>query len=205
VARLVQVEIPARAAPRRSSVWVRMSGMRDGAEGVGVRTGSSVSAQADILFDTLRRQHQLERAGIGEIMGFTALASDHAGPTCVETQRRLPDVAGAAASTRDGRLPAEQVAADHRRWLGDGAPQFMASRGWIRIHELADGETVQPVRSGSPFRLTEDYVYAFELRERGRRVLVAMDGLTTVPPPGCAASTAVLPWGSANDLFTGDG
>ena len=67
----------------------------------------------------------------------------------------------------DVYLP-EQVATDFRIWLGGMAHlEFMRDRGWIRIHELEDGETVEiggvTVR---PFRLSEDYVYAFELTRR---------------------------------------
>ncbi len=85
----------------------------------------------------------------------------------------------------DVYLP-EQVASDHREWLGGMAHlEFMASRGWIRIHELRDGETVEigdvQIR---PFRLAEDYVYAFELRQGDRRLLVAMDELNGWTPPG---------------------
>ena len=84
----------------------------------------------------------------------------------------------------------------------------MRDRGWIRIHELADGETVEiggvTVR---PFRLAEDYVYAFELTEGDRRLLVAMDELNGWSPPadvtGC--DLAVLPMGICEfDLFTGE-
>ncbi len=79
----------------------------------------------------------------------------------------------------------EQVAKDFRVWLGGMAHlEFMRDRGWIRIHELEDGETVEiggvTVR---PFRLSEDYVYAFELSDGDRRLLVAMDELNGWSPP----------------------
>ena len=102
----------------------------------------------------------------------------------------------------------EQVAADFRTWLGGMAHlEFMRDRGWIRIHELHDGETVEigdvTVR---PFRLSESYVYAFELSQENRRLLVAMDELFGwMPPPevkGC--DLAVLPMGICEfDLFSG--
>jgi len=58
-----------------------------------------------------------------------------------------------------------------------------------------------------PFRLSEDYVYAFELSEGGRRLLIAMDELNGWSPPpdvkGC--DLAVLPMGICEfDLFTGE-
>jgi phosphoribosyl 1,2-cyclic phosphate phosphodiesterase len=76
----------------------------------------------------------------------------------------------------------------------------MAGRGWIRVHELADGESVEiggvEIR---PFRLAEDYVYAFELRDGGggRRLLVAPDELNGWVPPGEVRrpDLALLPMG----------
>ena len=86
--------------------------------------------------------------------------------------------------------------------------EFMQERGWVRIHELVDGDTVDigGVRV-RPFRLAEDYVYAFELTDGSRRLLVAMDELNGWSPPaearGC--DLAVLPMGICEfDLFTGE-
>jgi phosphoribosyl 1,2-cyclic phosphate phosphodiesterase len=94
-------------------------------------------------------------------------------------------------------------------WLGGMAHlEFMRDRGWIRVHELRDGEIVEiggvTVR---PFRLSEDYVYAFELIDDDKRLLVAMDELNGWAPPaavkGC--DLAVLPMGICEfDLFTGE-
>jgi phosphoribosyl 1,2-cyclic phosphate phosphodiesterase len=108
----------------------------------------------------------------------------------------------------DVYLP-QQVAADFRVWLGGMAHlEFMRDRGWIRIHELRDGDVVEidgvTVR---PFRLAEDYVYAFELSDGDARLLVAMDELNGwVPPPelrGC--DLAVLPMGICEyDVVTGE-
>src|SRR5262249_32093393 len=103
----------------------------------------------------------------------------------------------------------EQVAADHRRYLGGMEHlEFMQGRGWVRLHELRDGESV--LIDGVeilPFRLNEDYVYAFELKERGRRVLIAMDELNGWSPPDevKGVDLAVLPMGICEfDLFTGE-
>ena len=108
----------------------------------------------------------------------------------------------------DVYLP-EQVAADFRTWLGGMAHlEFMQARGWIRVHELRDGDVVEiggvTVR---PFRLREDYVYAFELVEGSRRLLVAMDELNgwSSPPEVRGCHLAVLPMGICEfDLFTGE-
>jgi phosphoribosyl 1,2-cyclic phosphate phosphodiesterase len=84
----------------------------------------------------------------------------------------------------------------------------MRDRGWIRIHELRDGETVEiggvAVR---PFRLAEDYVYAFEVSDGSRRLLVVMDELNGWSPSSEAGGydLAVLPMGICEfDLFTGE-
>ena len=58
-----------------------------------------------------------------------------------------------------------------------------------------------------PFRLSEDYVYAFELSDGERRLLVAMDELNGWSPAdevkGC--ELAVLPMGICEfDLLTGE-
>jgi phosphoribosyl 1,2-cyclic phosphate phosphodiesterase len=103
----------------------------------------------------------------------------------------------------------EQVAADFRTWLGGMAHlEFMESRGYVRVHVLADGETVElggvVVR---PFRVAEDYVYAFELAGQGRRLLVAMDVLNGWTPPAAArgCDLAVIPMGICEfDPFSGE-
>ena len=85
---------------------------------------------------------------------------------------------------------------------------FLEERGFVRIHELTDGETVSldgvEVR---PFRLHESYVYAFELIGGGKRLLVAMDELHDwEPPPEVrGVDLAILPMGLCEvDPFTGE-
>ena len=68
----------------------------------------------------------------------------------------------------------------------------------VEIVELADGEEV--VLDGvrvRPFRLAEDYVYAFLLEDGDRRVLIAMDELHGWAPPAELGrlDLAVLPMG----------
>jgi len=181
-----------------------------------VRTGPSTFVHGpNILFDTPEESKlQLERAGIGEIRAcfYSHWHPDHTmGRRVWETRngdfRTWPREAKRSLVT-DVYLP-EQVAADFRIWLGGMAHlEFMQERGWIRIHELRDGDVVEiggvTVR---PFRLREDYVYAFELTEGDRRLLVAMDELNGWTPPlevrGC--DLAVIPMGICEfDLFTGE-
>jgi phosphoribosyl 1,2-cyclic phosphate phosphodiesterase len=180
------------------------------------RTGPSTFVHGpNILFDTPEEAKlQLDRAGIGEIGAcfYSHWHPDHTmGRRVFETRngdfRTWPPAAKRPLVT-DIYLP-EQVAADFRVWLGAMAHlEFMAQRGWVRIHELRDGDTVTiggvEVR---PFRLAEDYVYAFELRDGERRLLVAPDETNGWEPPaevrGC--DLAVIPMGVCeHDPFTGE-
>ena len=169
----------------------------------------------DVIFDTPEEaKHQLERSQIGEINAcvYSHWHPDHTmGRRVWETRngdfRTWPPDAKRPRVT-DVYLPA-QVAIDHRTWLGGmGHLEFMAERGWIRIHELADGDTIEVGGTRiRPFRLAEDYVYAFELLEADHRVLLVMDELNGWTPPSelRGIDLAVLPMGICEfDLFTGE-
>jgi phosphoribosyl 1,2-cyclic phosphate phosphodiesterase len=103
----------------------------------------------------------------------------------------------------------EQVAADFRARLGSWEHlAFFAELGLVRIVELSDGDTVDvgDVRI-SPFRLAQDYVYAFLFEQDGKRLLVAPDELKGWHPPADAVGVdlAVLPMGIAElDPLTGE-
>jgi phosphoribosyl 1,2-cyclic phosphate phosphodiesterase len=180
------------------------------------RTGPSTFVHGpNVLFDTPEEAKlQLDRARIGEIGAcfYSHWHPDHTmGRRVFETRngdfRTWPPAAKRPLVT-DVYLP-EQVAADFRVWLGGMAHlEFMAQRGWVRIHELQDGDTVTiagvEVR---PFRLAEDYVYAFELRDGGRRLLVAPDETNGWHPPAEVRGfdLAVIPMGVCeHDPFTGE-
>jgi phosphoribosyl 1,2-cyclic phosphate phosphodiesterase len=180
------------------------------------RTGPSVFVHGpNVVFDTPEEAKlQLDRAGVGDIRAcfYSHWHPDHTlGRRVWETRN-----GDFRAWPREAKRPlvtdiylAEQVAADHRRYLGGMAHlEFMQGRGWVRVHELADGESVLvggvEIR---PFRLREDYVYAFELSEGGRRVLIAMDELNGWSPPDevKGVDLAVLPMGICEfDVFTGE-
>lgn len=193
--------IPRPGCACRACAEARRSGGRH------VRTGPSVFVHGpDIVFDTPEEAKlQLERAGIGAISAcfYSHWHPDHTlGRRVWETRNgdfRTWPIEAKRPKTVDVYLP-QQVAEDHRQWLGGMAHlEFMASRAWIRVHELADGESVRigdvDVR---PFRLAEDYVYAFELTAPdGRRLLVAMDELHGWTPPAevRGVDLAVLPMG----------
>jgi len=178
------------------------------------RTGPSVFVHGpNVLFDTPEESKlQLDRAGIDHIAAcfYSHWHPDHTmGRRVFETRngdfRTWPREAKRPLVT-DVYLP-EQVAADFRLRLGGmDHLEFMQLRGWIRVHELRDGETIlvgdTEIR---PFRLAESYVYAFELAERGRRLLLAMDELNGWEPPRevRGAELAVLPMGICEfDPFT---
>ena len=180
------------------------------------RTGPSVFVHGpDVVFDTPEEAKlQLDRAAIGEIRGcfYSHWHPDHTlGKRVWETRngdfRGWPREAKRSLVT-DVYLP-QQVAADFRVYLGGMEHlEFMQMRGWVRIHELEDGETVDiggvDIR---PFRLSEDYVYAFELVEGDRRLLVVMDELNGWTPPAevRGVDVAVLPMGICEfDLRTGE-
>ena len=178
--------------------------------GRSARTGPSTFVHGpNILFDTPEESKlQLERAGIGEIAAcfYSHWHPDHTmGRRVWETRngdfRTWPREAKRPLVT-DVYLP-EQVATDFRVWLGGMAHlEFMRDRGWIRIHELHDGETVEiggvTVR---PFRLAEDYVYAFELTRR-RPAAARRDGraqrLVAAARGRGAATWRCCRWGSAS-------
>ena len=144
------------------------------------RTGPSTFVHGpNILFDTPEEsKFQLERARIGDIAAcfYSHWHPDHTmGRRVWETRngdfRTWPREAKQPLVT-DVYLP-EQVAKDFRIWLGGMAHlEFMRDRGWIRIHELEDGQTVEiggvTVR---PFRLSRGL--RLRLRAERRRAAAA--------------------------------
>lgn len=180
------------------------------------RTGPSTFVHGpNVLFDTPEDARlQLDRAGIDEIAAvfYSHWHPDHTmGRRVWET--RNADFRGWPREVKRNVLTEvylpQQVAVDFRERLGNWEHfEFMESRGWVRVIELADGQTVE--LSGTairPFRVAEDYVYAFELTSGRRRLLVAPDELNGwAPPPevrGC--DVAVIPMGICEfDVFTGE-
>jgi len=181
------------------------------------RTGPSLFVHGpNVLFDTPEESRlQLDRSTVTEI---AACFYSHWHPDHTMGRRVWEAVAGrdfriwppdpAARRTTDVYLP-EQVAADFHQYLGLRPHfEFLEQRGFVRLHELADGETVElngvAIR---PFRLHEEYVYGFEVVEAGRRLLVVMDELHDWSPPAelCGVELAVLPMGLCElDPFTAE-
>lgn len=92
-----------------------------------------------------------------------------------------------------------QVAQDFRSRLGNWEHlAYLQHRGFVDLIELTDGDavTLNGVRI-EPFRLAEDYVYAFLLDDADHRVLIAPDELHGWTPPEAlrGVDLAVLPMG----------
>lgn len=103
----------------------------------------------------------------------------------------------------------QQVAIDFRRRLGNWEHfSYMAEQGWIQIIELTDGESVVIDKTHvQPFRVAENYVYAFLCTEGEKRILIAPDELKGWDPPAEMRSLdlAVIPMGVVEfDPFTGE-
>jgi phosphoribosyl 1,2-cyclic phosphate phosphodiesterase len=159
----------------------------------------------NIVFDTPEDARlQLDRARIGEVGAcfYSHWHPDHTmGRRVWETRNadfRTWPPEERRRRTTDVYLP-QRVAEDMRTYLGAWDHfAFMEARGWICVHVVPDGEIVRVGEADvRPFRVAEDYVYAFEVRADGRRLLVAPDELNGWSPPedvqGC--DLAVLPMG----------
>ena len=195
---------------------VCVRGPRDAASRTRARGRACSSTGPDLVFDTPEESKlQLDRPTIGEIAGcfYSHWHPDHMmGRRVWETRNaRLPRVAtrGEAAS-RHRRLPAAAGGGRLPRVPRRHGP---TSSSWSSAATSAStsSPTATTVAFGDvdvrPFRLAADYVYAFELREGDRRLLLAMDELVGWRPPpelrGC--DLAVLPMGICEyDPFTGE-
>lgn len=156
----------------------------------------------DILLDTSEDiYYQINRSNINEI---NAVFYSHWHPDHVMGRRILESI------NADWRnyppknrqtnvyLP-EQVAVDLNHRLGSGEHlKFFSEQGYIRIHEIKDGDSVWINEIEiQPFRLAEAYVYAFLLKTQEKKVLIALDELHNWKPPQTlqGIDLAVLPIG----------
>lgn len=167
---------------------------------------------ANILFDTPEEsREQLNRAGIDRVgtCFYSHWHPDHVmGRRVFETLNWDVRSWPPASRATDVYLP-QQVAADFRTRLGSGDHlAYMEQLGVVRVHTVPDGETVAVGGlTVTPFRLAEDYVYAFLVEEGATRVLIAPDELHGWSPPDWLADLdlAVLPMGMCVvDPFTGE-
>lgn len=159
---------------------------------------------ANILIDTPEEiRDELNRAGIARV---EACFYSHWHPDHVMGRRIFEslnwDMRGWPPEHRvtDVYLP-EQVAIDADRMLGTGDHlRYMKSVGLIRIHRLTDGDAVTfGGMTITPFRLAEEYVYAFLVEEGDQRVLIAPDELYGWTPSASldGLDLAILPMGVA--------
>lgn len=168
------------------------------------RTGPSVFLHGpDILFDTPEESRfQLARAGIARVNAcfYSHWHPDHTMGRRVFEALGYSERHGLAARshhTTDVYLP-QQVAADaHTRLALWDHLAFMEAQGYVRVHVVPDGETVRiGDTTVTPFRVAEDYVYAFLAESAGTRVLIAMDELHGWTPPALGPlDLAYLPIG----------
>ncbi|HZH58232.1 MAG TPA: MBL fold metallo-hydrolase [Metabacillus sp.] len=93
----------------------------------------------------------------------------------------------------------EQVEKDFKTFLGSGDHlDFFELQGFANLKKLKDGESFSLNGTKiSPFRLAEDYVYAFMLECENKRVLIAMDELNNWNPDKTVSDVdlAILPVG----------
>jgi phosphoribosyl 1,2-cyclic phosphate phosphodiesterase len=159
----------------------------------------------DVLIDTSEDVvHQLNRAGIGAIAAgfYSHWHPDHTMGRRVWESRNM-DFRGwppeeKQIETTPIYLP-EHVAEDFRSRLATYEHlTYLADIRCIELFELRDGESV-PIGGWSftPFRLAEDYVYAFLVEGDGKRVVLAPDETSGWEPRDDlrGVDLAILPMG----------
>ncbi len=151
--------------------------------------------------------HQLNRAKIDYINAcfYSHWHPDHtAGKRVFETNiRDYSSKPYKMAPPTDVYLP-QQVAIDARRWLAIWESlEYYTHMGVVQVHELTDGDVVT-LDDGTghdvsitPFRLHLDYVYGFEIKTGGKRIVHAADELFGWDPPEALKNPdiAILPAG----------
>jgi phosphoribosyl 1,2-cyclic phosphate phosphodiesterase len=158
----------------------------------------------ELLFDTPEEiSIQLNRSGVRQINGcfYSHWHPDHTMGRRVWEMNYDYQNWPAQNRCTDIYLP-QQVAHDFRTRLGLYEHfTYMARHGVVQLHELSDGESVTVGSTRvTPFRLAENYVYAFLLEDQGKRLLVAMDELFGWQPPAHlrGVDMAFLPMGIAD-------
>jgi phosphoribosyl 1,2-cyclic phosphate phosphodiesterase len=158
----------------------------------------------DVLIDTSEDiVHQLNRAGIDAIAAafYSHWHPDHTMGRRVWESRNI-DFRGWPPEAKQTQttpiyLP-QQVAADLRSRLGAFEHlSYLAERQCVELFELQDGESV-PIGgcSFTPFRLAEDYVYAFLVDDGRKRILLAPDETNGwEPSQDVGVDLAILPMG----------
>ena len=153
------------------------------------RTGPSVFIHGpDLLIDTPEEsKYQLNRSAVGRINGclYSHWHPDHTMGMRVWETRNMDFRNWPRQQQMTTMYFPQQVAVDLRQKIGLWANfEYLAGSGILELVELIDGDaiTLEGVRIG-PFRLAEDYVYAFLLEGGDKRVLIAPDELFGWDPP----------------------
>ncbi len=176
------------------------------ARGKGVpfsRMGPSIFIHGpNLLIDTPEDiYHQINRSTIDEVKG---IIFSHWHPDHVMGRRIIESL---SADWRnhppehkkiDVYLP-QQVENDFKTFLGSRDHlNFFEVQGFANIIQLKDGESFFLNNTKiSPFRLAENYVYAFILEYEGKKMLIAVDELNNWKPDMSMVGTdlAILPIG----------
>ncbi len=156
----------------------------------------------NVLFDTPEEiREQLNRSGIDRVDAcfYSHWHPDHVmGRRIFESLNQDLRMWPPENRTTDIYLP-QQVADDFGSRLGSAEHlAYMESVGIIRVHRVNDGDAVTlGDLTITPFRLAEDYVYAFLIEQRDVRVLIAPDELFGWSPPPHLAGVdlAIMPMG----------
>lgn len=176
------------------------------------RTGPSLFVHGpDVLFDTPEEiKVQLNRSCVKEIKAcfYSHWHPDHVmGRRVWEMNMDVYHWPPTHKQT-DVYIP-QQVAQDFRKMLGTWDHLlYFQKLCLIRLIELSDGDTV--TLNGTtirPFRLAEEYVYAFLLEDDGKRILIVLDEMVGWEPPAEAQGVdlAIIPMGLTEfDYFTGE-
>jgi phosphoribosyl 1,2-cyclic phosphate phosphodiesterase len=167
------------------------------------RTGPSIFVHGpNVLIDTPEEsKQQIDRSRITQIDAafYSHWHPDHtAGLRVWETMNA--DWRGWPPNhTRTDIYLPQQVGQDFRKWLGAWEQlQYLQRFGVVQVHELLDSDTVTvngvTIR---PFRVAQDYVYAFLFEQDGKRLLSAPDELFQWVPPDFVKGVdlAVIPMG----------
>ncbi len=167
------------------------------------RMGPSIFIHGpNLLIDTPEDiYHQINRSTISDVKG---VIYSHWHPDHVMGRRIIESLSAdwihhpPQNKKIDVYLP-EQVDIDFKTFLGSSDHlNFFESQGYANINQLKDGESLFLNNTKIfPFRLAEDYVYAFIIENDNKKVLIATDELNNWKPHKVVIGVdlAILPVG----------
>lgn len=156
----------------------------------------------NLLFDTSEDINmQINRSQITEVNGlfYSHWHPDHVMGRRVLEQLNANFVNHPPMNTRTNVFLPEQVGNDIKRFLGTGDHlEFLNNKGYIKIHIIADGNTVNfNDVEVTPFRLAENYAYGFLVQDSDNKILIIPDELSNWAPDNRfdGLDLAILPIG----------